>query len=232
MIAPLLGAGDVADGGIEPDVPEVTGSIGDFEAEVGSGSGDIPIAEGFAEEVAFEVVGDFGLEVLSVLGPLFEERVQAFEFDEEVFGGAEFGFCAGEGADRIDEIGGRVGGVAFDAIIAVLIGGLALGAGPFDEAVGEEGTGLGIEELLNVSFDDQSFAAHGLPDFVAEALVFWAIGTSVMIEGHIEGLKIAEVLGLHIGDQGFFGAAFLAGSNHDGRAVGVISADEEGSATA
>ncbi len=36
-LAPLLRAGDVSDGSIEPYVPEVPGSIWDFESKIGRG---------------------------------------------------------------------------------------------------------------------------------------------------------------------------------------------------
>ena len=55
-----------------------------------------------AEEVAFEVVGNLGLQVLAALRPLVEKAVQLLELDEEMFGSANFGRRAAERAFGIN----------------------------------------------------------------------------------------------------------------------------------
>src|SRR3954464_8009832 len=57
ILAPLCERRHVANGGVEPDVPVITGAIGDFEAEVRSRAADVPVAERLSQEVPFEVVG-------------------------------------------------------------------------------------------------------------------------------------------------------------------------------
>ena len=100
-----LRAGDVADRGVEPDVPVVARAIGNLEAEVRGRPRDVPVAERLAEEMALEVVGDFGLQVLARLRPLVQKAVQLLELDEQVLGRPQLGLRAAERADRVDQVG-------------------------------------------------------------------------------------------------------------------------------
>src|SRR4051812_36400805 len=50
-LAPLPGAGNVADRRVEPNVPIVARRIGNFEAEVGRRARNVPIAKRVAEKV-------------------------------------------------------------------------------------------------------------------------------------------------------------------------------------
>ena len=102
----------------------------------------------------------------------------------------------------------------------------------FDEAIGEEGPGLGVEELGDVFFDDEPCLAEAGPDLVAELLIAGVVGAAVVVEGDVEGGEIGEMRGPHLGDDFSFGAAFLAGPHHDGGAVGVVGAEEQGASTA
>ena len=74
--APLPARGDVADGGVEPDVPIVTRAIGDFEAKVGGGPRHVPIAQWLTEELRLEVVRRFRLQVIAALRPFLEKAVE------------------------------------------------------------------------------------------------------------------------------------------------------------
>ena len=107
-IAPLLGRGDVADGGVEPDVPVVAGAVGNLETEVGGRPRDVPIAERLVEEVALEVIGDLRLQGPAGDGPLVEEPVQPLDVHEEVLGLADLGRRPGERALGVDQVGGVV----------------------------------------------------------------------------------------------------------------------------
>ena len=49
-VTPLPSGRHVANGRIEPDVPVVPGTVGDFETEIGCGSRNIPIAQRLAAE--------------------------------------------------------------------------------------------------------------------------------------------------------------------------------------
>lgn len=46
-----------------------------------------------------------------------------------------------------------------------------------------------------------------------------------VVEVHQELGKVGAVFSLHVGDQLFRGDAFLFGTQHDGRTVGVVRAD-------
>ena len=225
---PLVGGGDVADRRVEPHIPVMPRRIGDLEAEVGGRAGDVPVAEWLAEEMAGEVVGDPRVEGPGVLRPFAEEALHRLKLDEEMLGRADFGGRAGKGADGIDEIGWRVGGVALLAGVAVLVSRLAARAGAADEAVGEEHPCLRIEELLDVTADDETLVTQAPPDFAAEAPVGIAVGAAVMVELDPEAGEVSEMILAHRRDQLALGAPLCPGPDHDCRAVGVVSAEIDG----
>ena len=61
-VAPLPRRGQVADGGVEPDVPVIARAVGNLEAEIGRRPRHVPIVQRLAEEMALQVVGHFGLQ--------------------------------------------------------------------------------------------------------------------------------------------------------------------------
>ena len=123
--------------------------IRDFKSEVGGRSGDVPVAQRVSQKIAFEVASNFGLQVASILGPVFQKRTQLFQFDEQVIGRSQFGDGIGKNTAGIAEIGGCVGGPADAAVVTRLIRRTAFGAGAADEAVGKECAGDGVEELFD-----------------------------------------------------------------------------------
>ena len=96
---------DVADRGVEPDVPVIAGTVGNLEAEVRRRPRDVPIVQRLAQEVALQIVGDLGLKVPAALRPLFEKPVQLLDVDEQVVGLAHFRLAAGKRAHRVDQVG-------------------------------------------------------------------------------------------------------------------------------
>lgn len=62
-------------------------------------------------------------------------------------------------------------------------------------------------------------------DHARQFAVFFAVGGVEVVELHQEVCEVAAVLGLDVGDQLFRRDAFLFGTQHDGRAVGVVGAD-------
>ena len=192
-IAPLLRRGHVADRRVEPHVPIVAGAVGNFEAEIRGRARDVPIAERLAEEMALQVVGDLGLQVLARLRPLFQETVQLFEFDEQVRRLAQLRRRAAQRAARIDELGRAVVVAAAAAVVAGLIGRAAFGALAAHEAIGQERADLRIEELLDVALLDQAGFANRLPDLLAERPVLGAVRAAVVVELDIERGEVALV---------------------------------------
>ena len=168
--------------------------------------------------------------MLARLCPCIEERVQLFELYEQVLGGSFDRSCTAEGADGIDQVGRRVGGAALAAVVSVFPYGFATRAGSLDESVGKEGARLGVKELFNVIFADQSCIAERTPDLFAQLIVLRRIGAAIMIKGDIEACKILFVGGLHVGDQLGLRTSFLTGSDHDRRTMGIVGADKNASA--
>ena len=97
--------------------------------------------------MSFEVVGDFALQVLAGLRPLFEKAVQLLDVDEEMIGRTEFRRRAGERAHGVDQVGRAVCVAALVAAIAVLVRSLTfrIRARPPHETVGQKRSDDGIE---------------------------------------------------------------------------------------
>jgi hypothetical protein len=79
--------------------------------------------------------------------------------EEVVLGGAQHRLGAGDGRVGVLEVGGRVGGAADLAVVAVLVLGAALGAFALDEAVGQEHVLDRVVELLDGAGVDEPGAA-------------------------------------------------------------------------
>ena len=225
LLAPLFRRADVADRGVEPDVPVVAGTVGNLEAEVRRRPRNVPIVQRLAEEMALQIVGDLGLKVFAVLRPLFEKPVQLFDIDEQVIGLADFRRAARERAHRVDQLGRAVMGAALVAIVAVLARRLALRASPLDEPIGQKRAGLGVVKLRDLPLLDQPRLADFGPNLVAGFPSFRAVGAAVIVELDVEAGEVGLVGLLHLGDPLFLGNALLPGTDHDGRAVGVVAAD-------
>ena len=199
--------------------------VGDLEAEVGGGPGNVPVAERITEKVARQVVGDPRIDRAAGAGPGRQEVVQRFERHEEMLGRPHLGPGARERAHGIDEIGRRVGGAALFARIAVLVGGLALRAGALHEPVGEEHAGLRVVELLHVARDDQPPGSQPAPDLAAEAAVRVAVGGAVVVERDMEAGEVGEVGLAHRRDQFPLRRALGPRPDHDRGAVRVVGAE-------
>ena len=224
-LAPLPRRADVADGGVEPDVPVVARAIGDLEAEVGRRPGDVPLPQRLLEEVALEVVGDLRLEVAAGLGPGGEEVVELLDVDEQVAGRADLGPGPGERAHRVHQLGGIVGMAALLAVVAVLVGCLAVRASAFDEAVGQEGAGHRVVKLGDFLLRHQPGLSQGGPDLLAGGPGLGAVGAAVVVELDVEAAEVVEVGLLHPGDQLLLADTLRPGPDHDRRAVGIVGAD-------
>ena len=144
--------GDVADRRVEPDVPVVARAVGNLEAEVRRRPRDVPVAQRLAEEVALP--GSWRLRLASARRVCVHSFKKAVQLLDVARTGA---WPCGAPAWRresvltgIDQVGRAVGRAALVATVAVLVGRLALGAGPFDEPVGQKRAGLGVVELRHL----------------------------------------------------------------------------------
>jgi hypothetical protein len=151
--------------------------------------------------------------------------VEFFKLDELVRHAAQLGRRPGKRALGVDQLGRRMIAQALVAMIAILVGRLALGARAFDEAIGQEGLGLGVVILLDLAIGDDAGVVDRLPNLVADLARGVAVRAAIMVEFNIEPGKIAHVLLLDLGDEILFAAAFLLGPNHNRRAVRVVGTD-------
>ena len=172
-----------------------------------------------------EIVGDLHVESTGVLRPLVEKLVERFERDKQMLGRSHFGPSTGELACGMDEIGGTIGSTTLLARIAVLVGGMTLGACASHEAVGQKHAGHGIVELLDLARCHKPTGPQRLPHFTAALPIGLAIGATVVIEGDLKACKVGEVSLSHSSDQILFAATLGPRANHDGRAMRVISAE-------
>lgn len=139
--------------------------------------------------------------------------------------------CAREGADRIDQIAGRVRCAALAAVVSILVGGLADRTSTFDETVGQEGTGLRIEQLLDIGLAYQAFGLEFCPYLAAQLIILIGVRRAVVIELDTEAGEVLFVGGLHLGDEFEFRSTLLPGPDHDRRSMGVVGADEDAAST-
>src|SRR5204863_6258075 len=91
LCTPFLERGHITDRSVEPDVPVVPRAVGNLETEIGRRTRYVPIVQRLAEEVALQVIGDLGLQMLTALRPLFEKRMQSLDLYEQVFRAADLG---------------------------------------------------------------------------------------------------------------------------------------------
>ncbi|MNZ64769.1 hypothetical protein D3C78_829430 [compost metagenome] len=224
--AEVLEAGHVADGGVQPDVEVLAGGVRDFEAEVGGITADVPLLQAGVQPFG-DLVGHRLLQ-RTAAGPLLEHGVEVRQLEEVVQRLLEYRGGAGDRGLGVLQLGGRVGGAAGFAVVAVLVVGAALRAGTLDEAVGQEHFLVRVEILGHRAGGDVAGVAQLGVDAAGEDAVLFRVGRMVVVEVHQEGGEVGGVLGAHVVDQLLRGDAFLLGAQHDGRAVGVVGADVDG----
>ena len=143
-----------------------------------------------------------------------------------MLGRADFGRCARKRADRIDQFDRTVGVPAFAAVIACLIGGVTIGARARDEAVGQKRALLGIEQLLNIFFLDQTGVTKRLPELSAQLFVGVAVRAAVVVVADLEAGKVPLMFLARLSDHFLFRAAFFACSDHDRSTMRVVCPHE------
>ena len=226
-VAPLPGGGHVADGSIEPDIPEVARRVRDLEAEIRGRSRDVPVTKRVAEEVSFEIVRDFQLEMVARLSPLVEESVKLFQLDKQVRRRAELRSRARQRTLRIFQVGWRVRPRALAAIVTWLIFSPAswIRAGSPHEAVRQKSARFRIEELFDLLFFDEPRVPDRLPELSTQFAVLFAVCAAVIVELDVESSEIPDVSVPHFGNECFLAAAFFPRPNHDRRAVRIVGAE-------
>ncbi len=221
-LAQILEAGHVAHRRVHPHVEILTGIAGDFEAEVGRFPGDVPGLQVF--HPLLQLVGHAFLQRAGA-GPFTQQRLELGQVEEQLGGFFLHRGGAAHRGIRVDQLRRRIGGAAGLAVVAVLVGGLALGAGAAHEPVGQEHTFFRVVELGDGLFQDVTGVLVALENHFRERFVLRAVGAVVIVEADLESGEVALVLGLHLLDLLLRRDAFLFRLEHDGGAVGVIGAN-------
>ena len=110
-------------------------------------------------------------------------------------------------------------------MVTVLILCSATGACAAHEAICEISLGFRIVELFDRSLCDEICIDHFLPDFLADKSILFAVGGAVVVELNVELAKVRHVGFPHIRNELYLAPTFLAGSDHDGGAVRVVSTE-------
>jgi len=142
-----------------------------------------------------------------------------------VLGFAQHRGRAGDGRLGILQLGGRIGGAALLAVVAVLVGAAALGTGALDEAVGQEHLLVRVEILGDRTGGDVAVFAQLQVDGARQLAILFRMGGMEVVEGHAEVGEIGAVLALDVVDQLFGRDALAFGAQHDGGAMGIIGTD-------
>ena len=218
----VLEAGHVADGGIQPHVEIFARVAGDLKAEVGGFTGDIPglqVFDPFLQFVGYLLLQGAGA------GPFAQQGFELGQVEEQLGG---FLFHRGGTADRrigVDQLCRGIGGATDFAVVAVLVFALALGAGALDEAIGQEHAFLWVVQLGNGLFQDVTGILVALENHFRQRPVLGAVSAVVVVEIHLEVGKVPLVVRFHLGNLLLRGDAVFLGLEHDGGAVGIVSAD-------
>ncbi len=221
--AEILEAGHVADRRVQPDVEILARLAGDFEAEVGRITTDIPLLQPGIQPFG-DLVGH-GILQGAAAGPFLQHVLEVGQGEEEVLGILQHRGRAGDGRARVFQFGRLVGGTALLAVVTVLVLGGAPRAGALDEAVGQEHALFRVEVLRHRTGADVTVGLELLVDQLGQLAVLFGMGGVVVVEIHQKVGKVGGVLGLDRVDQLLGRDAFLLRAQHDGRAMGVIGAD-------
>src|SRR5690606_26713491 len=122
------------------------------------------------------------------------------------------------------QLGRRVGGAALLAVVAVLLGRAAVGAGALDVAVRQEHALDRIVELGHRAPRDVPAGVELRVDRLGQGAVAGRVGGVVVVEGDAEIGEVALVRGLDARDERFRRGAGLFRGQHYRGAVGVVGA--------
>ena len=157
--------------------------------------------------------------------PVAQQRPELAQLEEVVLRVAQHRGGAGHHRVRVDQVGGRVGGAAVLAVVAVLVRRTAVRAHALDVAVRQEHFLFGIEQLLDAAPGDVAGVAQARVDQRRQLAVLFRMSGVVLVERHAERGEIRLVAFADAGDEGLGRHARLFRGQHDRRAVRVVGAD-------
>ena len=224
----FLGVGDVADGGVEPDVEDLAlGTVdrdGDAPVQVAGDGAGLQAAV----QPALALAIDVGLPLLVLLqDPVAEPGLVLVQREVPVLGLHLLGRGPGQGGLRIDQLFRAQRGTAFLALVPVGAGIAALGAGTHDVTVREEGLRLLVVILLGL-LGDELVVVIEFAEELRRILVMHLgrrPGIDVEVDAEArEGVLHHAVVLVH---DVLRSDALGAGLDGDGHAVLVGAADED-----
>ena len=98
--------------------------------------------------MALQVVGDFGLQMLSTLSPVDEKSMERLQLHEQMVRRAQLRSGTREDTAWFNQVRGRVS-VATLAAVSGLISPFTFWTGTSHKTIGQKGTDLGIVQLAN-----------------------------------------------------------------------------------
>ena len=220
--APVREGRYVADRSVHPHIEELAGAPWYLEAEVRRVARYAPAAQRLVEPLE-EFVGDVASGVLRQ--PLAQEVAKGLELEVEVLALPHDWRCAARGAYGAAKLLGGVGAAALVAAVAVLSLGAALRACALHEAVGEEHLAVLAVELGRLPRGHGAALLHRGEDALAAGLVLGRVGGIVVVERNLEVGEVLQMRRVAARDQLFGRDALVARADHDGSAMGIVSAD-------
>ena len=230
LVEVVLQRGQIANGRVQPNVEVFARCVGNFDAEVGRVTGNVPIAQA---AVAFCVLGEplldfvqhLGLQVTIGMRPCLQElgATRVAQGKKVMFRLLHHRRCAGQGRIRVFQFGGGVHRATHLAAVAVLVFRVALGAGALDESVGQEHGLFGVIKLLNGFGRDQAVGFERTVDVLRQLVILGAIRAVPVVESDVEPVQVGLAARRDVGHELLGRDTRFFGSNHDGRTVCIVS---------
>ena len=202
-----------------------------YASKLGSGLDDIDlnleefVAKFVSQKMTFKIIGNLGLQMAAGLSPFGQKIVQLFQLDEQMPCRAYFRSRSRERTLRIHQLCRSISLRTLAAVVSRLIFRAAVRTGTAYKSVRQKRPGFRIIQLLDILFFDQSRVTNRLPDFAADFPILITVGAAVIVEFNIKRGEVPDVSIAHISDNLCLAAAFVSGTNHDRRAVGVVRTD-------
>ena len=199
--------GEVADRGVQPNIEELARFIGNFNAEVRGVTRDVPVAQVsvltqpfccFSDDLRLQARGTVRG---SAAGPLTQEfyAVGIGQFEEKVFGLAQFKLASGQSGVRVNQVGRAINGSTDFAGVAVLVRCAALGAGAFNETVGKEHLADRVVILFDFLGINQAGFFQALVDVLGQLSIFFAVRRVPVVETDEESVEVLGAAGRDFG---------------------------------
>ena len=195
---------------------------GNAEAEVGRIARDVPVLQAGVEPL-LQLAGHVLVHVSGGM-PVPQALLEGAQPEEEVLGVFLHRGRTGDHRARILQFGGRIGGTAALAAVAVLVGRAAHRALAAYEAVRQEHLRLGVIGLLDRALRRSGRALQAAVEEFDQFAVFFGVGRVVVVEVDIKAGEVALMLAAVVLHQRLGRNACVACLEHDRRAVRITRA--------